>query len=239
MSHQVTLRFEDGATHFIQCLTGESVADAALRAKIAIPLDCRDGVCGTCKATCESGQFVLGDYVPDALSDDEVNAGHVLTCQMRPSSDCVVQIAATSDAVGISSTAFTGRITACEALSPTAITFSAELENRSALRFLPGQYVNVQVPGSTQTRSYSFSSGPSANEVSFLIRNVPQGLMSSYLREQVKPGDAITFLGPMGSFYLLPSNARFYSSRAVRDLRRFCPCWIRSPKKVKSRSLSI
>lgn len=204
MSHQVTLRFEDGATHFIQCLTGESVADAALRAKIAIPLDCRDGVCGTCKATCESGQFVLGDYVPDALSDDEVNAGHVLTCQMRPSSDCVVQIAATSDAVGISSTAFTGRITACEALSPTAITFSAELENRSALRFLPGQYVNVQVPGSTQTRSYSFSSGPSANEVSFLIRNVPQGLMSSYLREQVKPGDAITFLGPMGSFYLRP-----------------------------------
>lgn len=204
MSHQVTLRFEDGATHFIQCLTGESVADAALRAKIAIPLDCRDGVCGTCKATCESGQFVLGDYVPDALSDDEANAGHVLTCQMRPSSDCVVQIAATSDAAGISSTAFTGRIIACEALSPTAITFSAELENRSALRFLPGQYVNVQVPGSTQTRSYSFSSGPSANEVSFLIRNVPQGLMSSYLREQAKPGDAITFRGPMGSFYLRP-----------------------------------
>lgn len=204
MSHQVTLRFEDGATHFIQCLTGESVADAALRAKIAIPLDCRDGVCGTCKATCESGQFALGDYVPDALSDDEAKAGHVLTCQMRPSSDCVVQIAATSDAAGISSTAFTGRITACEALSPTAITFSVELENRSALRFLPGQYVNVQVPGSTQTRSYSFSSGPSANEVSFLIRNVPQGLMSSYLREQAKPGDAITFLGPMGSFYLRP-----------------------------------
>lgn len=204
MSHQVTLRFEDGATHFIQCLTGESVADAALRAKIAIPLDCRDGVCGTCKATCESGQFALGDYVPDALSDDEANAGHVLTCQMRPSSDCVVQIAATSDAAGISSTAFTGRITACEALSPTAITFSAALENRSALRFLPGQYVNVQVPGSTQTRSYSFSSGPSANEVSFLIRNVPQGLMSSYLREQAKPGDAITFRGPMGSFYLRP-----------------------------------
>lgn len=204
MSHQVTLRFEDGATHFIQCLTGESVADAALRAKIAIPLDCRDGVCGTCKATCESGQFALGDYVPDALSDDEANAGHVLTCQMRPSSDCVVQIAATSDAAGIGSTAFTGRITACEALTPTAITFSAELENRSALRFLPGQYVNVQVPGSTQTRSYSFSSGPSANEVSFLIRNVPQGLMSSYLREQAKPGDAITFRGPMGSFYLRP-----------------------------------
>ncbi|UGS39739.1 benzoate 1,2-dioxygenase electron transfer component BenC [Pseudocitrobacter corydidari] len=204
MSHQVTLRFEDGATHFIQCLTGESVADAALRAKIAIPLDCRDGVCGTCKATCESGQFALGDYVPDALSDDEANAGHVLTCQMRPSSDCVVQIAATSDAAGISSTAFTGRITVCEALSPTAITFSAELENRSALRFLPGQYVNIQVPGSTQTRSYSFSSGPSANEVSFLIRNVPQGLMSSYLREQAKPGDTITFRGPMGSFYLRP-----------------------------------
>lgn len=51
MTHQITLRFEDGATQIIDCRAGESVADAALRARISIPLDCRDGVCGTCKAT--------------------------------------------------------------------------------------------------------------------------------------------------------------------------------------------
>jgi Cytochrome P450 len=204
MTHQVTLRFEDGATQLIHCLNGESVADAALRAKIAIPLDCRDGVCGTCKATCESGKFELGDYVPEALSDEEARNGHVLTCQMRPFSDCVVQIAATSDAASQQQTTLRGRLTACQALSPTAITFSAELENRDDLNFLPGQYVNVQVPGSTETRSYSFSSGPSAKEVSFLIRNVPQGLMSTYLSQQARIGDTIELRGPMGSFYLRP-----------------------------------
>ena len=40
-----------------------------------------------------------------------------------------------------------------------------KLDNRSALGFLPGQYVNIQVPGTDQTRSFSFSSGPRPDEV--------------------------------------------------------------------------
>ena len=63
MAHQIALRFEDGVTRFIECKEGERVTDAAIRAKINIPLDCRDGVCGTCKAVCESGDYVLGDCV--------------------------------------------------------------------------------------------------------------------------------------------------------------------------------
>ena len=55
MSHQITLRFEDGVTQQIDCRAGESVASAALRAKVAIPLDCRDGVCGTCSL--DNGRF--------------------------------------------------------------------------------------------------------------------------------------------------------------------------------------
>jgi benzoate/toluate 1,2-dioxygenase reductase subunit len=61
MAYQISLRFEDGVTQFIECNDGERVTDAALRAKISIPLDCRDGVCGTCKATCESGDYEMGD----------------------------------------------------------------------------------------------------------------------------------------------------------------------------------
>lgn len=202
MTHHITLRFEDGATQSIECRAGESVADAALRAKIYIPLDCRDGVCGTCKSTCESGQYQHGDYVDDALSAEEVAAGWVLTCQMHPSSDCVVNIAAASGMSGASDAVYQGRVTASQQISATALTFSVALDDRQALSFLPGQYVNVTVPGSDQTRSYSFSSGPSKDEVSFLIRNVPQGLMSTWVREQARIGDAITLQGPMGSFYL-------------------------------------
>ena len=53
----------------------QTVADASYRQRINIPLDCRDGACGTCKAFCESGEFDGGTYIDDALSADEAAAG--------------------------------------------------------------------------------------------------------------------------------------------------------------------
>ncbi len=67
---------------------------------------------------------------------------------------------------------------------------------------MPGQYVNVQIPGTDLTRAYSFSSGPGAQVASFVVRNVPNGRMSSYLSDIAKPGESISFAGPNGSFYL-------------------------------------
>jgi benzoate/toluate 1,2-dioxygenase reductase component len=87
-----------------------------------------------------------------------------------------------------------------ERLSETAIAFS--LERSDAFTFFPGQYVNVVVPGTDQRRSYSFSSPPGADTLSFLVRNIPPGVMSTYLRERAVPGTPIEFIGPAGSFYL-------------------------------------
>ncbi|MFM0027343.1 benzoate 1,2-dioxygenase electron transfer component BenC [Paraburkholderia madseniana] len=204
MAHQITFRFEDGVTRFIECKEGERVTDAAIRARINIPLDCRDGVCGTCKAVCESGDYVLGDCVEDALSPEEASARKVLTCQMSPRSDCVIQLATNSDVSGTGPSSHQGRIVACQRASDTTIAFSVELENRADLSFLAGQYVNIRVPGTDQTRSYSFSSGPSEPRLSFLVRNVRQGVMSSWLCESAKVGDQIEIRGPLGSFYLRP-----------------------------------
>ena len=39
-------------------------------------------------------------------------------------------------------------------------------------------------------------------EVEFLVRNIPAGLMSTYLTEFATAGDALTMTGPVGSFYL-------------------------------------
>ena len=74
-THQVALSFEDGVTRFITCRDDQTVADASYRQRINIPLDCRDGACGTCKAFCESGSYDGGTYIEDALSDDEAKAG--------------------------------------------------------------------------------------------------------------------------------------------------------------------
>jgi benzoate/toluate 1,2-dioxygenase reductase component len=58
------------------------------------------------------------------------------------------------------------------------------------------------VPGTDQRRSYSFSSPPGAETLSFLVRNIPPGVMSTYLREKAVPGTSVVFIGPAGSFYL-------------------------------------
>jgi benzoate/toluate 1,2-dioxygenase reductase component len=203
MAYRIALNFEDGITRFIECRPGETVADASYRVGINIPLDCRDGACGTCKGFCESGQYDNGSYIEDAMTDEEAAEGHILACQMRPNSDCVVRIAATSNVCKTGVDAYKGRISAIDHLSETTTSFSVTLEAEPPLTFLPGQYVNLVVPDTGgQKRSYSFSSSPHAPAVSFLIRNTPNGLLPTYLRDKAEVGAPLEFTGPLGSFYL-------------------------------------
>ena len=201
MSYTIALNFEDGVTRFISCNEDETVLDAAYRAHIRLPMDCSDGVCGTCKGACSQGQFDLGDeYIDDALSDDEVALGKVLTCQMVPSSDCVVEIPVASGMCKAAPSCFETHIEEVNLVSPTSI--ELKLKADTGIDFLSGQYVNIQVPGTDQVRAYSFSSKPNSENLSFLIRNVSGGLMSTHLTGKAKTGDALTLTGPMGSFYL-------------------------------------
>ncbi|MCY1214529.1 Benzoate 1,2-dioxygenase electron transfer component [compost metagenome] len=203
MTHKIALTFEDGVTRFIDANPSETVADAAYRQGINIPLDCRDGACGTCKCFAEAGLYDLGqDYIEDALSEEEAAQGYVLTCQMRAESDCVVRVPASSDVCKTQQASFEASISAVRQLSDSTISLSIKGESLSKLAFLPGQYVNLKVPGSEQTRAYSFSSLQKDGEVSFLIRNVPGGLMSSFLTGLAKAGDSMSLTGPLGSFYL-------------------------------------
>jgi benzoate/toluate 1,2-dioxygenase reductase component len=203
MAYNIALQFEDGVTRVIPCEATELVADAAYRQKINIPLDCRDGACGTCKCHCESGSYEMGEYIEDALAEDEAAKGYVLTCQMRPKSDCVIRVPASAAACKTEVGAHGGKLTGITRDSTTTVTFSLQAER--PLAFLPGQYVNLQVPGSKETRSYSFSSAPNQAELSFLIRDVPDGLMSTYMRHKANAGDFMMFTGPYGSFYLRPA----------------------------------
>ncbi|WP_226435136.1 benzoate 1,2-dioxygenase electron transfer component BenC [Rhodococcus yananensis] len=208
MTFQVALAFEDGVTRFIKCKPNETVADASYKARINIPLDCRDGACGTCKAFCESGTYDGGDYIEDALTDEEAEQGFCLPCQMMPESDLVVQIASTSDVAKTAAATYTATITELNRFSDSVIGFTISIDNRDDLVFLPGQYVNIGVPGSDDgtgkqaTRSYSFSTGPNEDTLAFLVKITDGGLMSEYLRDRAQVGDTLEFTGPFGSFFL-------------------------------------
>jgi ring-1,2-phenylacetyl-CoA epoxidase subunit PaaE len=66
---------------------GETVLDGVLRARIDAPFACRTGVCGTCRARLVDGRVQMAQHF--ALSDAEVAAGKLLTCQARPTTDVV------------------------------------------------------------------------------------------------------------------------------------------------------
>src|SRR3954447_21838614 len=200
MGHSIALNFEDGVTRFVECRPGETVADASYRMGINIPLDCRDGACGTCKCRVQSGEYESGEYIEDALTEEETAEGLALACQMRPKTDVVVDIFASSEVCKTKGQTFQARLRAVEKLSETSIAFS--LEGAGALAFLPGQYVNVLVPGTDQRRSYSFSSPPGAETLSLLVRDIQPGQMSTFLREKAEPGAPMELIGPAGSFYL-------------------------------------
>ena len=105
---------------------------------------------------------------------------------MKPRSELVLQIASTSAVARTSAATHKGTVTALDRLSPSTVALTVEITDREKLAFLPGQYVNIKVPGTDAERSYSFSSGPEVEGAAFMVRITPQGAMSEYLRDRAQ-----------------------------------------------------
>jgi benzoate/toluate 1,2-dioxygenase reductase component len=199
----IALNFEDGYTRIIEGIKGETVANAAFSARINIPLDCNDGVCGTCKCRVKSGSFDMGDeYIEDAITDEEIAEGYALACQMVPKSDMVIDILASSAACKVKTETFTTTISALEFLSSEIVKLVVKTKDGRKFNFLSGQYANIEIPNLKVTRSFSFSGASNSDTVEFLIRLLPQGAMSDYLRNDAKVGASLNMTAPFGSFYL-------------------------------------
>lgn len=78
---EVTIRL-DRASTTVTVTPGETLLDTARRAGLTPPFACEAGNCGTCIAKLTEGSAVM--RVNDALDDDEVEEGYVLTCQAVP-----------------------------------------------------------------------------------------------------------------------------------------------------------
>ena len=72
----------DGSTATVTAMPGETLLEAARRAGMGPPFSCEAGNCGTCMALLKTGRATM--RVNDALTEDEVEEGYVLTCQAVP-----------------------------------------------------------------------------------------------------------------------------------------------------------
>jgi ferredoxin-NADP reductase len=66
---------------------GETLLESARRAGLSPPFSCEAGNCGTCMARLSEGSATM--RANDALMDDEVEEGYVLTCQAVPDTPSV------------------------------------------------------------------------------------------------------------------------------------------------------
>jgi ring-1,2-phenylacetyl-CoA epoxidase subunit PaaE len=64
-----------------------NILDSARKAGLPAPYACKAGVCATCRARVVSGDVEMAARY--GLSDDEVAAGYVLTCQSVPKGEGV------------------------------------------------------------------------------------------------------------------------------------------------------
>jgi propane monooxygenase reductase subunit len=72
------------------------------------------------------------------------------------------------------------------------------------LAYFPGQYFDITVPGTEESRSFSVANTPTADSgrLEFVIRVYPDGLFSTFLDTQLSVGDRLEVVGPFGVFTL-------------------------------------
>jgi len=74
----------DRRKHTIRYVAGDTVLEAARRGGLRPPYSCEAGNCATCMAHVDKGSVTM--RVNNALADDELADGWVLTCQSIPTS---------------------------------------------------------------------------------------------------------------------------------------------------------
>jgi ring-1,2-phenylacetyl-CoA epoxidase subunit PaaE len=78
----------DGKPYDMPMNKNEKILDIALAMGLDLPYSCKGGVCCTCRCKVVEGSTVMDKNF--TLEKPEVDAGFVLSCQARPTTDRVV-----------------------------------------------------------------------------------------------------------------------------------------------------
>lgn len=202
--HQVTVDYSDGTQQRMPVLPDQSILEAAEEHGVAIVNECQSGICGTCVATCISGDYEMGRT--EGLSDVEREARKILTCQTFATSDCQVALQYPADDNAALLVTGDGTVTGVDRLSTGTVVLRVDVSGMPApLRYQAGQFAQLRIPGTDTWRNYSYAHpADGRDELEFIVRLLPNGVMSDYLRDRAKPGDQIGLRCSKGSFYLRP-----------------------------------
>jgi propane monooxygenase reductase subunit len=211
MADKHVVRFEPVGIE-IEVDEEQTILRAAAEQGVMLMHGCKEGQCASCKSFVLDGEDIeLDRYSTFALPDYEREEGFTLLCRAHVYEDVRIELL-NFDAEMIRSGLPIQRAVA-EVVSITPVTHDMRhlvlrLVEPREIKFFPGQYVDIAVPGTGASRSFSMANTSSreSGQLEFVIKVYPDGLFSHFLDSQLAVGDRLDVQGPFGVFTLRESD---------------------------------
>jgi propane monooxygenase reductase component len=189
----------------------QTILRAAAEQGVQLMHGCKEGQCAACKSFVLEGEDIeLDKYSTFALPDFEKEEGQTLLCRAHAYEDLVIELLNYDEEIirgGLPLRKGIVEVVSNEAVTHDMRHLVVKLVEPDEIKFFPGQYMDFEVPGTEETRSFSMANTPSRNGVfEFVIKIYPGGLFSEYLAEKVQPGDQLKVEAPFGTFTLRESR---------------------------------
>lgn len=177
---------------------GDHLLNSLVSNKIFIPSACGGkATCGHCKTKVLSG---AGSILPTEevfMSSSEKKQGIRLACQVKIREDIEIYIPEHL----LSAQEYTAAVEEITDITHDIKFIKLKLVSPETIKFKPGQYIQLKIPGTDEFRAYSIASSPNRDDsLELTIRLVPGGLCSTYVHRAMDVGDNVIFTGAFGEF---------------------------------------
>ena len=210
MGDKHVVRFEPVGIE-IEVDEDQTILRAAAEQGVQLMHGCKEGQCAACKSFVLEGEDIeLDKYSTFALPDFEKDEGFTLLCRAHVYEDLVIELLNYDEEIirgGLPLRKGVVEVVSNEAVTHDLRHLVVKLVEPEEIKFFPGQYMDFEVPGTGETRSFSMANTPNRDGTfEFVIKIYPGGLFSEYLAQKVQPGDQIGVEAPFGTFTLRESR---------------------------------
>jgi propane monooxygenase reductase component len=207
MADKHVVRFEPVGIE-IEIGEDQTVLRAAAEQGIMLMHGCKEGQCAACKSFVLEGEDIeLDKYSTFALPDYEREEGFTLLCRAHVYEDVTIELMNYDEEMirsGLPIQQAVAEVVSNEPVTHDMRHLVLRLVEPREIKFFPGQYVDIVVPGTDSTRSFSMANTSSreSGQLEFVIKIYPDGLFSHFLDTQLAVGDRLDLTGPFGVFTL-------------------------------------
>src|SRR6185437_13546874 len=167
----------------------------------------------SCKSFVLAGDDIeLDRYSTFALPDFELDEGYTLLCRAHAYEDLTIELLNYDEEMirsGLPIQQGVAEVVANDRVTHDMRHLVLRLIEPAEIKFFPGQYMDIAIPGSDDVRSFSMANTSSRENgrLEFVIKVYPDGQFSKFLDERVAVGDRLDLTGPFGVFTLRDSDA--------------------------------